>query len=688
MMKFGIKGSALLPAPMAVPKPVSRLLPISRETDAKLKQEARYNEAESKAVRDAVDNIKIEPRTRLVFRAPVKTPLPQQEPDAAPADEPFGVADVASVEDSSVHRKLTQLVADNFPFDESQLHAVNELVSNRFGCITGAAGTGKTTTLKKLVDSLLESVTTEIDMSTYFKIKKIGDNDDDEPVHDDDDYEVTRKFVPSVCVCTFTGKASQMVKKNFPRDWHGNIMTIHRMLAFAPEYYLDVDKKTGQMVNKRRFMPQYTAEYKLPWDIIIIDEAGMVSLDLWLMVYAAMKQGCRVYMVGDINQLPPIHGRSIFGFALANWPSFELTTIHRQAGVNNAIVDNAWLILKGKTPQFDNARELSWQTPQDLVKSLNWMVTNPDWKAAGFRLPDDPHTAARIIRKALELLHNKWYDPIRDTVITAINGHDGSSGRQLGQIPMNQELSIILNKSADRIIIDAGRDRKLFAEGDKVMATKNDHEQGITNGMTGIIREIKWNEAYTGDRRRWGNTKEVNEWMANGDDGVEDSEDADLDNLDALADAFALQMQGKEDKKEKAERGPASHTVTVHFGDDEHGFEIVFATLSEVESLSMAYVVTCHKMQGGESPHVLTILHTAHKGLALVTREWLYTGWTRASQKAVLLYTDFALRTALNRQSITGATLQEKVAAFNRVQKLNTAYVGRDIIPSAERIAV
>ena len=79
----------------------------------------------------------------------------------------------------------------------------------------------------------------------------------------------------------------------------------------------------------------------------------MLGIDLWEQLWAACKPGCRITMIGDINQLPPVHGKSVFGFAMSNWPSWELTKVHRQQGVNNPIVDNAWRILNGRRPESE-----------------------------------------------------------------------------------------------------------------------------------------------------------------------------------------------------------------------------------------------------------------------------------------------------------------------------------------------
>jgi hypothetical protein len=364
--------------------------------------------------------------------------------------------------------KLSRLIDHDFPFDESQIEAIQGLVSQKFGCMTGAAGTGKTTCTKKLVDDLQDELT-QVDMTTYWKRGVVEEHDDE--------YEVPEDYIPSVVMCSFTGRSTQMTKKNFPRDWHGNIMTIHRMLGFMPEFYEDFDEETQEIKNKMRFVPTYNSENKLPWDIIIIDEAGMLGLDLWHQLWAACRDSTRIIMIGDINQLPPTHGKSIFGFALSEWPSWELTHVHRQQGANNAIVDNASL--------------------EDLAGTMN----------------EEP----------------------------------------------------------------------------------------------------------------------------------------------------------KEKAKESRDRGPASHIVTIRFGDGDHAFELQFSTLAEVASLMTAYVVTCHKMQGGEAPVIIVIVHHSHK--RMLFREWLYTAITRASQRCIVLYTRQGLATALNKQNIRGVTLAQKVEAFQKLQE-------------------
>jgi ATP-dependent exoDNAse (exonuclease V) alpha subunit len=528
--------------------------------------------------------------------------------------------------------KLSRLIEDDFPFDESQLEAINGMANQMYACMTGAAGTGKTTSVKKLVDTLLDSTDLKsVNMATYWKAE--DPEAESQPVD---------SFVPSVALVGFTGRSTQMIKKNFPKDWHNNIMTIHRLLGFYPVYPEKWNEELQQFKKTMQFVPAFDSDNKMPWDIIIIDEAGMLGLDLWHQLWAAIKDGCRVYMVGDINQLPPVHGRSVFGFAMAKWPSWELNHIHRQQGKDNPIVDNAWRILKGIQPKSGGKFQM-------------------------LELKGDAIMSNRMVRALVPKFQERGvYEPNRDSIITPINGEEGSRGWPLGQLPLNREFSLVFNPKSQnpRYIIDGGREKKHFAVGDKVMATRNDYEAGITNGMTGIIKSITQNAGYGGDSRRWGIIEEVNKYFA--EEQVEDDVDFTLEELEARVDALG---KAKEDAKEKAERGPASHIVTVEFGIDEYSFEIPFATLAEVGSLMTAYVVTCHKMQGGESPTIVIICHDAHK--QMLNREWLYTAVTRASGTCILLYTQTALRTALSKQTIRGSTLKAKVECFNALADPN-----------------
>lgn len=554
--------------------------------------------------------------------------------------------------------KLSRLVDDDFPFDDTQLTAIHGLAQEQYGVMIGAAGTGKTTTTKKLVDLVRDGLD-EVDMANYWTRGTPAD----------DDYEAPERLIPSIVMVSFTGRATQMIKKNFPRDWHGNIMTIHRALGFYPEYYPELDEDSGEMRNKCRFVPSYTAENLMPWDIIIVDEAGMLGLELWHQLWAATKSTARIILIGDINQLPPTHGKSILGFALATWPTWELTHVHRQQGKNNSIVDNAHRILKGFSPVSDSPVPLSLKTDQQMLAALNFMVKNDSWRFITVEVPEEHRMASLRIRQCLQLLQGKLYEPNRDVLITPINGFEQTNpGYSLGQAPLNQELVVKLNSKNPRYYIDAGREKQNFAEGDKVMATVNDYEAGITNGMTGIIKSIRENGGYVGDSRRWGLVSEVEKYMS--EESLANEDDEDDFSLDEMLSDSEAGLAAMKDK-EKAEKGPASHAIEVQFGEGDHGFTITFDTKSAVASLMLAYAATCHKMQGGECPVVFGIVHQANK--RPLNREWYYTLVTRASEKCIVFMTRQGQGFALGKQNIKGSTLKAKIQTFVDLAKVGIA---------------
>src|SRR3546814_3042307 len=80
--------------------------------------------------------------------------------------------------------------------------------------------------------------------------------------------------------------------------------------------------------------------------------------------------------------MAPTHGKSIFGFAMANWPTWELTHVHRQQGVKNSIVDNAHRILKGLRTISDSPKPLKLKDKESAIDTLNWMLSDKDWRFA------------------------------------------------------------------------------------------------------------------------------------------------------------------------------------------------------------------------------------------------------------------------------------------------------------------
>lgn len=92
--------------------------------------------------------------------------------------------------------------------------------------------------------------------------------------------------------------------------------TIHRLLEYNP--------KIGFQRNK---------ESQLNEDIVIIDEMSMNDNELLYQLLQAIPNGCKIIMLGDLAQLPPLSVGSVFKDLIEtnSVPCYRLTKVHRQA---------------------------------------------------------------------------------------------------------------------------------------------------------------------------------------------------------------------------------------------------------------------------------------------------------------------------------------------------------------------
>jgi exodeoxyribonuclease V alpha subunit len=350
-----------------------------------------------------------------------------------------------------------------------------------------------------------------------------------------------------------------------------------------------------------------------------------VPINLWNELFAALHDDCRIIMIGDINQLPPVQGRSVLGFAMTYWPTFELTKIHRQAE-GNPIIANAHNILNGR-----------------MIKPAPGKVDRVDMPASG------SETLNKLVA-TVKLLHkNGQFDPLTDAIVVPQNKG------MIGQLHINEKLvhyfnppkyenGVLINK---RTVIKTGMQDAIFAAGDKVMLLANDRELGLTNGMIGWVESIVPNGLYNG------------KFMAHDETigGDEEPFELDAEDLQNFVDDF------KEDEEDDENKRQASHIMSVRFSDE---IVVPFSTAGAFRKVTHAYACTCHKMQGGEAPTVLILAHQSNS--KMLSREWLYTAFTRARERVILLANDRGLMTSISNQRIKGRTLEEKTRSFMLLQ--------------------
>jgi len=525
--------------------------------------------------------------------------------------------------------------------DASQIAAVRGIKENQFSVLIGAAGTGKTTVTKRIVEELSKRVKVINYAETYFETIQ---GPDDKPMRvraSPKGEENEADLIPSIAGAAYTGRASQQFRRAMPEKYHRTISTIHSMLGYAPVYedYEDFDPISKIEVTKTRrvFRPSFDEMNKLPFTVFIFDEASMIPIPLWNEFIAATNPNVRIVLIGDINQLPPAYGKGILGYAMRHWPVFELTQIHRQAA-NNAIIRNAHNVLNGKP--LENASNFH-------------MIGNSGEKKAPAGQGEMKVYVLNVIRKLHELGR---YDPYRDTIIVPQNKG------MIGQLELNSHLvtmfnperrenGIIVNK---RVNIHTGKQHVYFAMGDKVMiiANINNTEPPITNGMVGIVESINVNGKYDMKRAQVDFSE---------NDDADDDDPLEID-LDMSAINFALEGEetgdGKKEKEAEDQR-QSSHVMTIKF---DNGQSFVCSTAGDYSKVVFGYATTCHKAQGGEYANIIVVCHSANS--VMLKREWLYTALTRAKQNVYLICNARGLQQAITNQSIKGRTIAEKIRSY------------------------
>lgn len=494
--------------------------------------------------------------------------------------------------------------SNTISLDISQQSAVRNICSSQLSILTGAAGTGKTFTLKAVLQQLLLN----FDASSIF-------------------------------LCAFTGKAVLNIIKSIKSDpalvpFIPQCLTLHKWLQFVPESIEipDPSKPCGYRLG-RRFVPTFNAANKrIDTKVLIIDEVSMVSNELMLQTLAAIDLHSlhKLILVGDINQLQPVIGKTSLAYfgAHSGCSLNYLTTVHRQADGND-IVQAAHL--------FKSANLLA----------LQQAIKAKEFKNVKFIKAENYLDLYRIIELINEKYHLRFNEQ-EDCIITPTNV--GATGQEV----LNQRLNKYLGVTKQAVL--CGVAIKLFGVGDNVMFTKNNYEDGYINGTTGRIIEMQLNEDVVP-----GGTKNAAQQSA-----PQSTNELSPDELDNLIEQSAQQSaqqsdgQSPSDDEEGFFSKKASHTLTIEFIDIYGTLrQINLSTIGEISNLLLANAITCYKAQGSTYKRCIINLLDWKNGNS-INNEYAYTALTRASDFAWVIYNKSGLAKLKNRQ-LPGSSDREKI---------------------------
>lgn len=287
---------------------------------------------------------------------------------------------------------------NNMTLAPEQKAAVKTALESKVMVITGGPGTGKTTLIRAIISAM----------------------------------EQNGKEVKLMAP---TGRAAKRLAISGGREAD----TIHKGLEAA------MTKRGTTYFDKNESSP-------LDEDVIIVDEASMIDIALFYHLLCALKEGARLILVGDVDQLPPVGPGTPLKDLIA-WgdvPVVTLKHVFRQKE-GSAIIENAIRIRDGES-----------------------CVPDEDGEFSVFYVEDDEEAYQTVLRICKDVEYVNDENKMNIQVLSPM--YKGACGVSR----LNEAIQEIAQG-------DNLQERGKFMVGDKVMQSVNDYDKGVYNGDMGIV---------------------------------------------------------------------------------------------------------------------------------------------------------------------------------------------------------
>jgi len=532
-------------------------------------------------------------------------------------------------------------VARNVQLNAKQQLFNDTVMTGKDVVLIGAAGTGKTTSMRTVSRNLLDSG----------KLGKLQNGT-----------KILLPGSPGMVVVSFTRKAVNNIRHAVVDELKQNTVTLHKLLEFAPVFY-EVEDGKGGWKKTMKFEPTRHATKPLPSDLKVIafEESSMIGVDLYEMLQEAMPHRHQEIFLGDIQQLPPVFGPAILGFKMTRLPVVELTEVYRQAQ-DSPIISLAWKLLAGRAnpflPKTETKKDVHPMTGATVnrrtVPALQTLSISNDNGSVQF-LPWQKALSDEVALKSFVVNTKMWwqsgrYEPTEDIILCPFN-------KSFGTVEINKGISQYLGVEREAVVheVIAGFNKHYLAVGDRVLFDKED----------AYITAIRPNGGYLGARPqppsvhldRWG----ILQVPLTEEEAAQAEADAAAQETEAFEKLFESDGVGEVEDRVQA----SSHVIELRYAYDQEGdsdSKIVLDAAAEINNLLGGYAITVHKSQGSEYERVILVLHSTHA--AMVSRELLYTAVTRAKKHLVILCEPDSFFKGIKTQRIKGDTIEQKAAAF------------------------
>jgi exodeoxyribonuclease V alpha subunit len=445
-------------------------------------------------------------------------------------------------------------------------------VRQRFCTITGGPGTGKTWTVARMLVLLLEQPGGE-----RLRVK----------------------------LAAPTGKAVMRLRQSLrdslesmPCDGRVRELLQHEKLTVTLHSLL------GAVPDSVRF--RHDEKNPLPVDLLVVDEASMISLSLMRRLVGALEPDARLVLVGDKDQLPPVDPGNVLGqvcmASAINRFSADFRKAYGACVSGSELSDsgsaNEGEVLNGVVQLQTNHRAGEASLLHQLSLLVNEGATDQVVSLLGAAGQEGgvrglPLPAANRLKDSLRPRVMEYYGAVikARSPLEALGALE--QFRILCAVREGPFGTIAVNRLVGEILAEAGMRGEdhgglAYYTGKPILVTSNNYGVNLFNGDIGVA------------------------WRS-------------------------------------------GQSSVVHFPSGDGATRAV--ARERLPDHDPAFAMTVHKSQGSEFAHVLLILPETES--PVLTRELLYTGLTRARTSLCVIASESVLRWAMGRQMIRTSGLSE-----------------------------
>lgn len=343
-----------------------------------------------------------------------------------------------------------------------QLVAAISAVLNNFTIITGGPGTGKTTTVAKIL-SILYQISPELKVALAAPTGKAA-------ARMDESLKAT------------ASKEDKFIQSKFETI---QPFTIHRLLSW----------------KKDSIYFRHNGNNPLNYDVVIVDESSMIDVALFAKLLDAIGPKTKLILLGDKNQLTSVEAGSLFGDLCQAQKRLNIFS-EKRASIINSIIENE----NQKVTHIDNSNHPLFEHVIELQKSYRFSDNKGIGKFSKAIIKNDQKNIEDFFKNKDDqiIIDTQYSSKIFNEFIYGYKEYIKEEDVKIAFKKLNQLKVLVAVREGEQGLytINAAiekylADNKLikcdqeFYENRPVMVTSNNYDLNLFNGDIGIVRRDK-----------------------------------------------------------------------------------------------------------------------------------------------------------------------------------------------------